>query len=149
MVQCVLLKREAPGLDRVPYPGELGKRVYGNDVENAFWHFLCLARKESIDKARAKLLDVKDDSRYYMPKVFEMIAGKAKPEEVIAAVDKSDVKDKTEGYFYANLYVGLYQEANGEAKKGLATIKNAVEKYKVGHYMYSVAQVHVKLREIK
>jgi Fe-S cluster biosynthesis and repair protein YggX len=28
MVQCVLLKREAAGLDRVPYPGELGRRIY-------------------------------------------------------------------------------------------------------------------------
>ncbi|MBV8742849.1 MAG: oxidative damage protection protein [Sinobacteraceae bacterium] len=29
-VQCVLLKREEPGLDRPPYPGELGKRIYEN-----------------------------------------------------------------------------------------------------------------------
>jgi Fe-S cluster biosynthesis and repair protein YggX len=29
-VQCVHLKREAPGLDRPPYPGELGKRIYEN-----------------------------------------------------------------------------------------------------------------------
>ena len=28
MVQCVVLKREAPGLERAPYPGELGKRIY-------------------------------------------------------------------------------------------------------------------------
>src|SRR5437762_12947735 len=28
MVQCVLLKREAPGLERAPYPGELGRRIY-------------------------------------------------------------------------------------------------------------------------
>jgi Fe-S cluster biosynthesis and repair protein YggX len=28
MVQCVVLKREAQGLDRAPYPGELGKRIY-------------------------------------------------------------------------------------------------------------------------
>lgn len=28
MVQCVVLKREAAGLERVPYPGELGKRIY-------------------------------------------------------------------------------------------------------------------------
>ena len=27
-VQCVLLKREAPGLERAPYPGELGRRVH-------------------------------------------------------------------------------------------------------------------------
>ena len=29
-VQCVILKREAPGLTYVPYPGELGQRVYDN-----------------------------------------------------------------------------------------------------------------------
>ena len=27
-VHCVLLGREAPGLERVPYPGELGKRIF-------------------------------------------------------------------------------------------------------------------------
>jgi len=28
MVQCAKLNKEAPGLDRPPYPGELGKRIY-------------------------------------------------------------------------------------------------------------------------
>ena len=28
MVNCVVLEKEAPGLERVPYPGELGKRIY-------------------------------------------------------------------------------------------------------------------------
>ena len=28
MVNCVVLKREAPGLAYMPYPGELGKRIY-------------------------------------------------------------------------------------------------------------------------
>jgi Fe-S cluster biosynthesis and repair protein YggX len=27
-VQCVVLKTEAPGLDRVPYPGPLGQRIF-------------------------------------------------------------------------------------------------------------------------
>jgi Fe-S cluster biosynthesis and repair protein YggX len=27
-VQCVVLKSAAPGLDRVPYPGPLGQRIY-------------------------------------------------------------------------------------------------------------------------
>jgi len=35
-VQCVLLKREAPGLDRVPYPGPLGQRVF-NEVSKEAW----------------------------------------------------------------------------------------------------------------
>jgi Fe-S cluster biosynthesis and repair protein YggX len=35
-VQCVHLKREAPGLERPPYPGELGKRIYENVSKEAW-----------------------------------------------------------------------------------------------------------------
>ena len=30
VVNCVVLGQEAPGLERVPYPGELGQRIYEN-----------------------------------------------------------------------------------------------------------------------
>jgi Fe-S cluster biosynthesis and repair protein YggX len=30
IVQCLILKREAEGLDRPPYPGALGQRIYDN-----------------------------------------------------------------------------------------------------------------------
>jgi Fe-S cluster biosynthesis and repair protein YggX len=36
MVNCVLLKKEAPGLDRPTYPGELGKRVFENVSKEAW-----------------------------------------------------------------------------------------------------------------
>jgi Fe-S cluster biosynthesis and repair protein YggX len=36
MVQCVLLKTEAPGLDRPPYPGPLGQRIYENVSKQAW-----------------------------------------------------------------------------------------------------------------
>ena len=39
-VQCVVLKREAPGLDRPPYPGELGKRVFENVSKEAWANWL-------------------------------------------------------------------------------------------------------------
>ena len=29
-VKCVVLGEEAPGLDKVPYPGELGQRIFDN-----------------------------------------------------------------------------------------------------------------------
>lgn len=35
-VQCVLLKREAEGLDRPPYPGPLGQRIF-NEVSKEAW----------------------------------------------------------------------------------------------------------------
>ena len=40
VVQCVILKQEAPGLDRPPYPGELGKRIYENVSKEAWARWL-------------------------------------------------------------------------------------------------------------
>jgi Fe-S cluster biosynthesis and repair protein YggX len=40
LVQCVLLKREAPGLERAPYPGELGKRIYENVSKEAWMRWI-------------------------------------------------------------------------------------------------------------
>ena len=40
MVQCVVLKREAPGLPRQPYPGELGKRIYESVSREAWARWL-------------------------------------------------------------------------------------------------------------
>lgn len=36
MVQCAKLKRELPGLDQPPYPGELGERIYENISQQAW-----------------------------------------------------------------------------------------------------------------
>ena len=35
-VQCMHLKREAEGLDRIPYPGPLGQRIYENISKEAW-----------------------------------------------------------------------------------------------------------------
>lgn len=36
MIQCAYLKREAPGLERPPYPGELGMRIYQSISKEAW-----------------------------------------------------------------------------------------------------------------
>lgn len=36
MVQCVMLKREAQGLERPPYPGALGKKIF-EQVSKEAW----------------------------------------------------------------------------------------------------------------
>jgi Fe-S cluster biosynthesis and repair protein YggX len=40
MVQCVVLKKEAPGLERIPYPGELGRRIYEQVSKEAWAQWL-------------------------------------------------------------------------------------------------------------
>ena len=39
-VNCVVLKKEAEGLDYQPYPGELGKRIYDNVSKTAWGQWL-------------------------------------------------------------------------------------------------------------
>ena len=40
MVHCVLMDREAPGLEFQPYPGELGKRIYESVCAEAWQGWL-------------------------------------------------------------------------------------------------------------
>ena len=40
MVHCVKLGREAEGLDRQPYPGDLGKRVFAGVSKQAWQEWL-------------------------------------------------------------------------------------------------------------
>lgn len=39
-VQCVKLGREAEGLDRPPYPGELGQRIYDSVSKDAWQQWI-------------------------------------------------------------------------------------------------------------
>ncbi|HWM29131.1 MAG TPA: oxidative damage protection protein [Woeseiaceae bacterium] len=39
-VNCVLLGKEADGLDYAPYPGELGQRIYDNVSKDAWQRWL-------------------------------------------------------------------------------------------------------------
>lgn len=40
MVQCVVLGQEAPGLDRPPYPGPLGQRIFDSVSQQAWQRWL-------------------------------------------------------------------------------------------------------------
>jgi lipoprotein NlpI len=124
-----------------------GEKAFGDDVENAFFHYLCNARDKGLDKARAELLKVGPDSRVPMMKIYALIQGKAKPEEVIATAEtaKLDEARRNEALFYGHLYVGLNYEAEGNAKKCEEHLRIAIEKHKIGHYMWDVGNVHLML----
>lgn len=130
---------------------ELHRKVNPEDVENSAWHYLCNARANNPKKAREDLIPVTRDSRVPMAQVLQLFAGKIKPQDVLDAAEKSRLKDEDlkEARFYANLYVALYYESEGDAKKALEHLTTAVEKYKIGHYMWDVADAHLKLLKAK
>ena len=117
--------------------------VNPNDVENAAWHFLCVARANSLEVARARLLSVGPDSRVPMSEIYKMFRGVRSPDNILA-VDWDDPRSK----FYAELYAGLYFEILGNRTRALRhlTVAAADRFEKVGGYMHMVTRVHLAVR---
>ena len=124
---------------------ESHRTVNPNDVENAAWHFLCVARGESPEAARAALLPVGPDGRAPMREIYEMFRGDRTAEQVMADGERLAARQGPSAQFYAHLYVGLYHEAvgNDAAAREHFTAAAADRYAGVGGYMQMVARVHV------
>jgi len=125
---------------------ELHRTVNPNDVENAAWHFLCVAKLKGLNAAREALLPVGDDPRVPMKQVLALYAGKCEPEEVLAAAEKGEGAARRNQLCFAHLYLGLYFEALGDAAKAREHILQAAGPFRMDHYMGKVAVMHAKLR---
>jgi lipoprotein NlpI len=122
---------------------ESHRTVNPNDVENAAWHYLCVARAESPAKARAALLPVGPDARAPMREIYEMFRGTMTPEEVLTAAG-----NQPSAQFYAHLYLGLYFESQGDRRRTLEHMTIAAsDRYKMGGYMHGVARIHLAILE--
>ena len=120
---------------------ESHRTVNPDDVENAAWHFLCVAREQTPEKARGALLPVGLDPRAPMREVYQMFRGTLTAEDVLKAAGSG-----ASGQFYAHLYIGLYSEALGRKDLALKHIKEAAsDRYaSAGGYMHMVATVHLR-----
>ncbi len=125
---------------------EVHQTVNGNDVENAAWHFLCIAKGEGVEAARKVFIPIEGDSRIPMKEVHELFAGKGSEEAVLKAAEEGDGERLRNHRCYAHLYLGLFFEATGDDVKAKAHMLKAAKDYSMDHYMGRVAQVHVKLR---
>ena len=125
---------------------EKHRSVNPNDVENAVWHFLCLAKTQDFDAARERLLPVGADARAPMKEIYRLFEGNASVDEVIEASSREVALHLKElAVFYGQFYVGLYLEAAGEDKKAKPFLAQAAASTVPG-YMIDVARLHEKLR---
>lgn len=127
---------------------ELHQTVNPHDVENAAWHFICVARAESVEAARKALIPIEGDARVPMKEVHDLFAGKGTDDAVMKAAERGEPgsQELRNQLCYAHLYLGLYHEALGHADKAKAHMLKAATDYRMDHYMGRTAQVHVKLR---
>ena len=68
MVHCIKLNAEAEGLDRPPYPGELGKRLY-EQVSKQAWADWIRHQTMLVNENRLNLADLR--ARQYLARQME------------------------------------------------------------------------------
>jgi Fe-S cluster biosynthesis and repair protein YggX len=79
-VKCVVLGTEAEGLDYLPYPGELGKRIYDN-VSKQGWQRWLAHQTMLINEYR--LVPIEPKARKFLEEEMQKFffgAGSARPE---------------------------------------------------------------------
>jgi Fe-S cluster biosynthesis and repair protein YggX len=82
-VQCLLLKREADGLDYLPYPGELGMRIY-NNISKEGWAQWVAHQTMLINENRLSTIEPK--ARAFLLAEMEKFlfgSGSAKPKDFV------------------------------------------------------------------
>ena len=125
---------------------ELHQTVNRHDVENAVWHFLCVARISGLDQARRSLIPIEGDPRVPMKEIHALFAGQGSAEDVlkVASAGELSAEHQRRQLFYAHLYLGLYYEATGDPRRTLDHLRKAAEDYRSNHSMGDVARVHLE-----
>ena len=68
VVHCVKLNREAEGLDRLPYPGELGQRIFDNVSKEAWQQWL---RQQTMLLNEYRLSPIDPKARKFLEEQME------------------------------------------------------------------------------
>lgn len=85
-VQCVVLKREAEGLSHVPYPGELGQRIYNNVSKEAWAQWL---KHQTMLINEYRLSPIEPKARQFLVSEMEKFffgGGSQKPDDYVPPV---------------------------------------------------------------
>jgi hypothetical protein len=125
---------------------EVHRTVNPADVENATWHFACVARSAGVEAARAALLPVGDDPRVPMREILALFAGTGAAQAVLAAAAAGPESARRNHLCYAHLYLGLHAEACGDAAEARRHMTLAAGPFAMDHFMGRTARLHARLR---
>lgn len=68
MVECILLKKQAEGLDRSPYPGDLGQRIFDTVCKEAWQQWLA---QQTMLMNEKRLSPMNPDDRKFLETEME------------------------------------------------------------------------------
>lgn len=125
---------------------ELHRTVNPNDVENALWHFYCVAKASSPEAASRLILPAPGDRRVPMDLLLKMYRGEADEAAVRKEVDAlpAGSAQSEMANFYAELYLAMYHDAMGARTEALKHAAKAATAKEV-NYMTDIGRVYDRL----
>jgi lipoprotein NlpI len=121
------------------------------DRENGIWRFMAMERRVGLQKAREKLIEYFRPDRPPLTDVYQMFQG---------TLSSSDFRNKTEPFkphtkerFYADLYLGIFLDIEGDSSAAVKHLKaaeaNEWAKAASGGsgWMWHIAPTHLKMIE--
>ena len=104
------------------------QKVNAGDVENAVWHYLCVARLEGVEAAEEALYPYAGDRRGWAKEIHDLYAGSGTPESVIKAAEAAENgAEKSARLSYSHFYLGLHDEVHGKEREALVHYRLAFE----------------------
>jgi len=123
---------------------ESHQTVNTQDVENAVWHYLCVSKIDGVKAAEKLFIKITSDRRVPLKEIHALFAGTGSEQQVLDAIKAGEPGPAAlaRNRFYGHLYLGLYYEAQGNAKKAADYIAKAAKGHEAHGYMGQVARVH-------
>jgi len=120
-----------------------------NDVENALWHFACVARAASPEKARAALFTVQPNTRLplnqTMLQLHAVYSSATKAEDLLALTPGMDatLEKSTDQAVYASFFLGLYYEVTRQPRKAVECFEKTDRLTRRGHNLGDLARLRI------
>lgn len=123
---------------------EVHRDVNPNDVENAAWHYLCVSRAESVEKADELLLPAPNDPRPTMEEVMEMFRS-GNTADVVKKMETFDKRTRigAAAWFYGRFYLAMYADAQGRPKDAKQFMSECAADAP-WNYMGDIARLYLK-----
>ena len=98
------------------------------DLEVAFWHFLCVARTEGLEAARDSIKSAPEEKRVPMAELHALYAGKGTESDVWLAVERGtpDKAERAKREFFAHYYLGLLRQSEGKLDEAKQSVQQAL-----------------------
>ena len=122
-----------------------------NDVEHVVWHFLSMAKTNSIEKARSNMLPAGRDRRPVMNEIYDIYAGKLRPDDLLKKME-TPVEGQPQAQddrFRAHYYMGQYFDVIGDPKRSLELLNKASQMKSMDSLMQDLARLQANLSQAK